>query len=122
LSNRNQIKNNWLHDVNDAQVLDTDGYGGNGIYVDSTTGNIDVENNLVYRVTSHAYQNTLGPYSTSDPNYVNNNIFSYARVGMIYEGASSTGTPNALTTTISNNIFYFDGNGTRSSYRWIVPC
>jgi hypothetical protein len=114
-SNRNQVKNNWLHDVNDSQVLDPDGYGGNGIYVDNTTGNIDVENNLVYRVTSHSFQNTQGPYSTADPNYINNNIFSYGRVAMFYDGAPSTGTPNALTETISNNIFYFDGNGARSS-------
>lgn len=114
-SNRNQVLNNWLHDVNDAQVLDSDGYGGNGIYLDSTTGNIDVENNLVYRVTSHTYQNTQGTPSSADPNYVNNNIFSYGRVALLYEGSPTTGTPTYLTTTLSNNIFYFDGNGSRGS-------
>lgn len=102
----NTVENNRLHDVQDAQPYDADGYGGNGIYLDNTTGNITVENNLVFRVTEHAVQNTQGPPGSGDPNTIHNNILAYARVGMFYEGG--TGVPNYLSEIISNNIFYFD--------------
>ena len=46
--------NNKVHDVNDASVLDSDGYGGDGLYTDDYTGLVDVENNLVYRVSGNA--------------------------------------------------------------------
>ena len=104
----NTVENNRLHDVQDDQPYDTDGYGGNGIYLDSTTGNIQVENNLVYRVSEHAVQNTLGPPGSGDPNTIFNNILAYGRVGMFYEGAPSTGVPGYSTELIENNIFYFD--------------
>src|SRR5262249_45124548 len=47
----NVIHDNRLHDIVDAQTQDADGYGGNGIYVDNVTSNIDVYNNLVYRTS-----------------------------------------------------------------------
>jgi hypothetical protein len=102
----NTIENNRLHDVQDAQPYDTDGYGGNGIYIDSTTGNISVENNLVYRVTEHTVQNTQGPPGCGDSNTIHNNILAYGRVAMFMEAGGSVQT--CLTETISNNIFYFD--------------
>lgn len=104
----NTVENNRLHDVQDDQPYDTDGYGGNGIYIDTTTGKISVENNLVYRVSEHAVQNTDGPPGTGDYNTIFNNILAYGRVGMFYEGAPSTGVPGYLTEIIENNIFYVD--------------
>jgi hypothetical protein len=102
----NTVNSNRLHDVQDAQPYDTDGYGGNGIYMDTTTGLITVEDNLVYRVTEHTIQNTGGPPGCSDYNTIYNNILAYARVAMFYEGGSSVQT--CLTELIENNIFYFD--------------
>ena len=102
----NTVNNNRLHDVQDAQPYDIDGYGGNGIYLDTTTGNIQVYQNLVYRVTEHSIQNTGGPPGCSEPNTIQDNILAYARVAMFYEGGSAVQT--CLTELIENNIFYFD--------------
>jgi hypothetical protein len=102
----NTVNNNRLHDVQDAQPYDTDGYGGNGIYLDTTTGKIDVYQNLVYRVTEHTIQNTGGPPGCSEYNTIQDNILAYARVAMFYEGGSAVQT--CLTELIENNIFYFD--------------
>ncbi|HEV3306298.1 MAG TPA: hypothetical protein VGZ91_07650 [Candidatus Sulfotelmatobacter sp.] len=105
----NYVQYNRLHDVQDAQPYDTDGYGGNGIYIDSTTGKITVQDNLVYRVTEHTLQNTVGPAASGEYNTIFNNILAYGRVGMFDEGApTSTGVPGFLTEIIENNIFYFD--------------
>ena len=34
----NRILNNKIHDVTDASIMDPNGYGGNGIYLDNNTG------------------------------------------------------------------------------------
>lgn len=107
----NEVKNNRLHDVQDAQPYDSDGYGGNGIYLDNNTGNIMVKNNLVYRVSEHAVQNTSGPPGCSMPNTIVNNILAYGRTGMFNEGGAS-GVQPCLTETLQNNIFYFDRTDT----------
>jgi hypothetical protein len=108
----NQIVNNKLHDVVDAQVFDWDGYGGNGIYIDNITGNVTARQNLVYRVTGHTVQNTQGPDIAfcPEPNTIYDNILSQARIAMFSEGGIKTQTqPEAcLTETLSTNIFYFD--------------
>ena len=110
----NVVKNNRLHDVQDAETYDTDGYGGNGIYIDNTTGNITAQNNLVYRVTGHAVQNTQGPPDCGEPNTVQNNILSLARVAMFYAGEEQQPfqIDTCLTETLQNNIFYFDRTDT----------
>jgi len=82
----NQILNNRLHDINDAQLNDTDGYGGNGLYLDNGTGDVQVENNLVYRANFHAAQNTNGPASSGNSNTWYNNVLAYSRVAMFYDG------------------------------------
>ena len=59
----NEILNNKIHDVSDASVIDANGYGGNGIYLDNQTGLVDVENNLVYRVSGFPVYTPHGPGS-----------------------------------------------------------
>ncbi len=105
----NSVNNNRLHDVQDAQTIDSDGYGGNGLYFDNTTGNITAENNVVYRVTEHAAQNTQGTPGCNIPNLLQNNILAYARTGMFNQGFVMGGSiQTCLTNTLRNNIFYFD--------------
>jgi hypothetical protein len=112
-----EIRNNKLHDVVDAQVFDSDGYGGNGIYIDNVTSHVVVDQNLVYRVTFHATRNTWGTDHAfcdrgqkPEPNTFYDNILSYARVAMFYEGGLPKQTkPEAcLTEKFMNNVFYFD--------------
>jgi len=92
----NRILNNVCHDV----THDPAGYGGNGIYLDSNSQNIEVENNLVYRVSDTAlFVNTDGL-----GHMINNNIFAYARQGMMRRGPTCPG--GSFTGT--HNIFVYD--------------
>ena len=94
----NQIVNNVCHDVtNDQSPV---GYGGNGIYLDTSTQNVLVKNNLVYRLSDTAFFGN----DSSDSNTVTNNIFAYGRVGMLRRG--TTGGAGSFTAT--NNIYYYD--------------
>jgi hypothetical protein len=113
------VSNNRLHDINDAQLNDTDGYGGNGLYLDQNTGDVEVRNNLVYRANFHAGQNTNGPLLSSNSNTWQNNVLAYSRVAMFYDGTPSPLTQplpaTYLVNTLTNNVFLFDGNGTWAS-------
>ncbi len=94
----NEIRNNLCHDVtNDLSPV---GYGGNGIYLDNSTQNVTVENNLVYRVSDTALFLNDG----SAGNIVTNNIFAYGKYGMLRRG--TTGGPGDFTATY--NIYYYD--------------
>ncbi len=102
----NEVLNNRCHDVTHA-VADPDGYGGNGIYIDSTTHNVLIQNNLVYRVSAAGFQNTIGPESISDiPNMVTNNIFAYTREAVANHpsGAAS----QVVYINFNKNITYAD--------------
>ena len=108
----NKILNNKCHDVTDAHTLDTDGYGGQGLYMDAQTGLVDVENNLVYRVASNAVHLSNGPAAPGEANIIQNNIFAYARTGIFemaspYISNSCSATP-ILEFNAMNNIAYFD--------------
>lgn len=110
----NKMLNNKVHDVSDASTLDADGYGGNGLYLDNQTGMVDVENNLVYRVSGATMFITQAPPAANEAHTIKNNIFAYGRLGLIEEGnpyPSGSVPPNPiLAFNASNNIFYFDGN------------
>ena len=113
----NKIQNNKVHDVTDAAALDSNGYGGNGIYLDNQTGAVLVENNLVYRVSGNAIHAPQGPAFQGAANIIRNNILAFARLSMVdvnapYQNGVPT-TPN-LTYSISNNIFYFDRSNASS--------
>ena len=75
------VINNKIHDLTDASSQDSDGYGGNGFYIDRG-GPIQVTNNLVYR-TVNAFNVTMGPPSVGQLIRASNNIFAYARKGVI---------------------------------------
>jgi len=94
----NQVLNNVCHDVTNDQSLV--GYGGNGIYLDNSTQNVLVKDNLVYRVSDTAFFCNDG----SDSNTVTNNIFAYGKSGMVRRG--TTGGAGSFTAT--NNIYYYD--------------
>ncbi len=118
----NRILNNKIHDVSDASAMDPNGYGGDGIYLDNQTGAVDVENNLVYRVSANAVYTPQGPSAPGEPNLIVNNILSYARIAMI--GISTPypyGVPSVANQAfqVKNNIFYFDRSNTSAPRFWV---
>jgi Domain of unknown function (DUF4185) len=113
----NKILNNKIHDVTDASALDPNGYGGNGIYLDNQTGLVDVENNLVYRVSGNAVHTPQGPAAPNEASLIKNNILAFAGQSMVAElNPYQNGVPSVanLAYVISNNIFYFDGSSASS--------
>jgi hypothetical protein len=111
----NQILNNLVHDVTDSSVIDAGirgaAYGGNGIYTDHESANINVANNVVYRVSWYGIQHSDGFAPGQSPNTYHNNIFAYARKAMVavLQGWSQSGCDAAsLRDNITNNIFVFD--------------
>ena len=108
----NKILNNKIHDVSDASSFfeGTHGYGGDGIYLDNSTGLVDVENNLVYRVSDTAVYTPHGPAAEHEANKVTNNILAFARQAMIgvnfpYKDGETN--PNKAF-NVTNNLMVFD--------------
>jgi uncharacterized protein YjdB len=112
----NQILNNKIHDLSDASVMDSDGYGGSGIYLDSYTGLVNIQNNLVYRTSGDSVKITSGPQLAGQANTVKNNILAYSRLGGILNNTPYVGTtcPATVPTIFNatNNLFYFDRQST----------
>ena len=103
----NKMTHNLCHDVSDASRQDADGYGGHGIYLDSSTGSWDVEQNLVYRVSAVAFNMSDGPQANGLTNNFSNNIAAYARQSVV----GLLGCPAALPLlqfTFTNNLIYQD--------------
>ena len=104
----NQSLNNVCHDVSDASVFDADGYGGQGIYLDNYTGSVNVENNLVYRVSAATVAQTCGPQGIQgSPNLIKNNILAFAMQSIKQEGCTPSGPSNQLF-EMTNNLVIFD--------------
>jgi len=86
----NQVYNNLVHDVTDSSIIDGykvykgTGYGGEGIYLDAQTGDVDVKNNVVFKVAAFTAWMTEGPTvkNSPNPNTFSNNIFSLGILGM----------------------------------------
>jgi len=115
----NKMLNNKVHDVNDASVWDADGYGGDGLYADDFSGLVDMENNLVYRVSGNAISFSGPRAGANQSSTVKNNILAFARQSLLnsYDPYSfNTAPPLPLFFTASNNLFYFDRNGPESFY------
>ena len=113
----NRMLNNKVHDVTDASIMDSDGYGGDGLYADDFTGQVDMENNLVYRVSGHAISFSGPRAGPNQASTVKNNILAYARLSMLnaYDPYSFTSVPpSPLFFVASNNLMYFDRNGSSS--------
>ena len=119
----NQILNNKIHDVSDASALDTDGYAGQGIYLDANTSSALVENNLVYRTSAVGQAQTCGPQSPGTPNTIKNNIFAYGRLGTKQEGCDPPAS-GVLQFTFTNNLVYFDRGYVQTGYAYCMggPC
>jgi hypothetical protein len=116
----NQVLNNKVHDTTDPSIIDSDGYGGDAINLDGSTGSVLVENNLVYRVSGMAVGMTHASQLAGYPNTIQNNIFSYVRTGMISNGnpyptnVCPTSAVDIYNTT--NNLFYFDRLSSQSFF------
>ncbi|HLK63745.1 MAG TPA: hypothetical protein VKU19_09910 [Bryobacteraceae bacterium] len=107
----NKMLNNKVHDVNDASVMDADGYGGDGLYADDFSGQVDIENNLVYRVSGNAISFSGPRAGPGQSSTVRNNILAFARQSMLnaYDPYSfGTTPPQPMFFTASSNILYFD--------------
>ncbi len=107
----NRILNNKVHDVSDASAMDADGYGGDGIYIDTQTGLVDVEYNLVYRVSGSTLVFAGAPQNANEASTIRNNIFAFGRTSMVAAGNPyQYGVLPTATQmfTLTNNIFYFD--------------
>jgi hypothetical protein len=121
----NQILNNKIHDLTDASIMDPDGYGGFGIYLDSYTGLVTVENNLVYRTSGTGVKITNGSPLANEANTITNNIISYPRLGGIENsfpfGTAATTCPAAVPKIFNatNNLFYFDRQSTSSPAMYV---
>lgn len=118
----NKILNNRIHDVTDAGIQDSNGYGGNGIYLDNDTGLVDVENNLVYRVSGYPVYTPHGPAAPNEANTIKNNILAFGRQAMFSVNFPyGYGVPAVVPQVFnfSNNIFYFDRNNTSSPKFWV---
>jgi hypothetical protein len=117
----NQVLHNRIHDTTDASILDKNGvinvsgsgYGGEGIYLDNQTGDVRVEDNVVYRVSAHSMWISAGPGAGIAGNTIKNNIFAYGReAGFVLSSAwpQGCGVTPALRVTVTNNLFFFDRN------------
>jgi uncharacterized protein (TIGR03437 family) len=115
----NKMLNNKVHDVNDASVMDSDGYGGDGLYADDFSGLVDMENNLVYRVSGNAISFSGPRAGPNQSSTVKNNILAFARQSLVnsYDPYSfNTVPPLPMFFIASNNLFYFDRKGADSFY------
>jgi hypothetical protein len=115
----NKMLNNKVHDVSDASVMDADGYGGDGLYADDFSELVDMENNLVYRVSGNAISFSGPRAGANQSSTVKNNILAFARQSLLnaYDPYSfNTQPPLPMFFTASNNLFYFDRNSAQSFY------
>ncbi len=111
----NRILNNLVHDVTDSSIIDTgvfgSAYGGNGVYVDHESAGVDVENNVIFRISWFGIQHSDGMAPGQPPNTFHNNIFAYARRAMyasLQPWAQSGCSNPTVRDVLTNNIFVFD--------------
>ena len=120
----NKIINNKIHDVTDASIMDANGYGGHGAYMDDHTGLVDVENNLIYRVSGSGIYTPHGPALPKSANTIKNNIVAYAQSSLV----SDTGPYTDVNTVepafaVTNNLFYFDRSAdSMPPFRAVAGC
>jgi hypothetical protein len=87
---------------------------------------VDVENNLVYRVSGFGVYTPHGPFAPQEANTIRNNIVAFARLSMVadsspYKDGVPTSADHAF--LVSNNLFYFDRNeGSGPPFRAQAGC
>lgn len=108
----NKALNNVCHNVTDASIVDADGYGGQGIYIDNYTGLVDAENNLVYRVSGSTVAQTCGGQGVPGAvqNTIKNNILAYSIQSVKQQGCTPSSATNKLFDMTNNLIIYDKGN------------
>ena len=108
----NKALNNVCHDVSDASSIgDADGYGGQGIYLDNYTGNVEVENNLVFRMSASTVAQTCGPQQVAGAaNTIKNNILAFSRESMKQEGCTPSSSSDKLFDMTNNLVIYDKGS------------
>ena len=91
------LRNNLIHDVYryDAKV----GYGGWGIYLDSTSSEIRVENNVIYHTDDGSIHQNAGQQNT-----IVNNILALNRAAQLQR---SNPVPK-LSFTFERNVIYYE--------------
>lgn len=98
-----RIRYNVFHDITSR------GYGGWAIYPDEGSSDILIENNLCYRTNCAGFHQHYGRN-----NVVRNNIFAYGGEAQIQR----TRLEPHNSFFITNNIFYFDNDGTAVIGNW----
>lgn len=108
----NVFDHNVCHDV--TQDLTAVGYGGQGIYLDQSSSNWTVSNNLVYRTSECSIQ-INSPDNLQVGNTLSNNIFAYGRQCAIKKSSSSN---TALVFSAVSTIIYFDKGNSTHGWQW----
>ena len=130
----NSISNNVINNVTDSYIIDNPGtagvsvagsaYGGEGIYLDGQTAEVEVVNNVVYNLSGHAMHIGEGLASSAETqNIFNNNIFAFANLGMfVASDPWPTGCPSSpiKQVDVTYNVFYFDRLSTSSPPFFVI--
>ncbi len=119
----NDIRSNLIHDVTDSAVIDKNipgyGYGGYGIHLDHNTSAVDVDNNVVFRVSDSTLAISEGPAPGYRGNTFRNNIVATAGKDMIKFTAPwrPAGCDDKFARIkFLNNIFALDRQDTSGNY------
>jgi hypothetical protein len=130
----NSISNNVINNVTDSYIIDNpatagvsvagSAYGGEGIYLDGQTAEVEVTNNVVYNLSGHAMHIGEGLASSAETqNIFTNNIFAFANLGMFVESNPwPTGCPRSpiKQVDVTDNVFYFDRLSTSSPPFFVI--
>jgi hypothetical protein len=83
------------------------------MYIDNNSGSVNIENNLVYRVSGSAVAQTCGPQGpglTNVQNVIKNNILAFSRQSVKQQGCTPADATNKLFDMTNNLIIYDKGN------------
>jgi parallel beta-helix repeat protein len=94
------LRNNLIHDV--RRYDQPGGYGGWGIYLDSTSSQMRVENNVIYRTDDGAVHQNAGQQNT-----IVNNILAFGRAAQLQR---SNGAPELSFKFERNIVYYQEGD------------